>query len=273
MSDENKKGLLSLQQFLAVFGVEPGRVQRWIKFGMPVEEGKKFDLVQVGQWIVRHLSVGYMTLEQTAEMFGVEVRTITKWKNEFGLPQAASGFYKRNDVVQWREKYLNKKIKEMQAGGEDGLSARQRMYKAKAIREEYKQAVEERSLIRIDEVMPIFEEALKIMKQRITVLPRRSARLMEGTQTSAEREEILRKNVNEILTELSNTPDALRSVAESARQHYAATLPDAQAAAANVGHRVGRRKSRDGKRKRSARTRKVSKRLRSVPKRTPRHIS
>ncbi|MBW7887443.1 MAG: hypothetical protein H3C35_03655 [Bacteroidetes bacterium] len=269
MPEEKQKKLLTQQQFQSVFGYELGEVQRLLKFGLPHEifSGKKYyDLIHVGQWLRSHWMAGYRSLEQMAELFGVEPRTITKFVNEFGMPKVANGLYRIKDCVQWREKYLNKKIKEILAGGEGGLSARQRLNKAKAIREEYKQALDERTLIRIDEVMPVFEEALKIMKQRLTVLPRRAAPMMEGTETNAEREEILRNNINEILTELAGTPDALRSVAESAREHFAESISDVEPAQKNDSNRVGRRKSANGKRKRSARTGKISKRSRTVSK-------
>lgn len=256
MPTDQKKGLLTLQQFLAVFGVEPGGVQRWIKFGMPVEEGKKFDLVQVGQWIVRHLSVGYMTLEQTAEMFGVEVRTITKWKNEFGLPQAATGFYKRNDVVQWREKYLNTKLKTLQQGGTDGVSASTKLKSAQARRQELRYAKEAGKLVDIDMVVPVFEKLFSLIAQRRKLFSKRTNPQLDGIDSFGEREKILNDSINELFTDIYES-----GIRELARVRElsgadAGIAQDPTAARTAPRKRVGKKVSRPQRRNRK-RTRKV----------------
>jgi phage terminase Nu1 subunit (DNA packaging protein) len=205
---EKNKGLLTQQQFLAVFAVEPGMLIRWIKFGMPVIiEGnqKFFDLLQVGQWIVQHLSAGYLTLEQTAEMFAVEVRTITKWKNDIGMPQSTPGFYKRNDVIQWREKYLSKKIKLLETGGTDGMSQSTRLKRVQSQRQELRLQKEAGNLVEIDKVIPVFEKIYSLMAQRRKLFSKRVNPQLDGIDSFGEREKILNDNIDGIFTDIYNT--------------------------------------------------------------------
>lgn len=208
MSNDTQKGYLNQQQFQAVFGVEPGQLQRWIKFGMPViaiGQQKQFDLIQVGQWIVSHLRAGYLTLEQTAEMFGVEVRTITKWKNDFGMPQSAPGFYKRNDVIQWREKYLSKKIKLLETGGSDGMSQSTRLKRVQSQRQELRLRKEAGALVEIEKVIPVFENLWSLIAQRRKLFSKRTNPQLDGIDTFPEREKILNDNIDGLFTDIYNT--------------------------------------------------------------------
>ena len=259
MSNDQKKGYLTLQQFQAVFGVEPGQVQRWLKFGMPViitGSQKQFDLVQVGVWIVSHLRAGYLTLEQTAEMFGQEIRTITKWKNDFGMPQAMPGFYKRNDVVQWREKYLSGKIKTLQQGGTDGVSASTKLKQAQARRQELRLAKESGRLVEIDKVKPVFEKIYSLISQRRKLFSKRTNPQLDGIDSFGEREAILNKNIDELFTDIYDS--GIRELArlqelsdgnENVTQDPASAAPHARKRA--------RRRASNSKRRIGKRTRKV----------------
>ncbi len=205
---EKPKTHLNQMQFLAVFGIEPGMMQRWIKFGMPViVEGnqKYFDLLEVGQWIVQHLNAGYLTLEQTAEMFAVEVRTITKWKNDLGMPQSAPGFYKRNDVVGWREKYLSKKMKVLESGGVDGMSQSTRLKRVQSQRQELRLQKEAGKLVEIDKVIPIFEKLYALQAQRKKLFSKRTNPQLDGIDSFGEREKILNENIDGIFTDIYET--------------------------------------------------------------------
>jgi phage terminase Nu1 subunit (DNA packaging protein) len=249
MPEQKEKGLLTQQQFLAVFGVEPGTMQRFIKFGMPVEEGKKFDLVQVGQWIVRHLQAGYLSLEQTAEMFNQEVRTITKWKNEFGMPQAAPGFYKRDDVVKWRVSFLEKKIKTLQQGGSDGVSANTKLKTAQAARQEIRLQKEMGKVVDIDIVIPVFEKQYALIAQRKKLFAKRTNPQLEGLEY-AEREKILERNTDELFNNIyESTIEELNRI----RELYIANkgnIESSQAAPAVDSKRTRKRKKNSKSRNR-----------------------
>lgn len=211
---QRKAGQITMQQLVQIFGVEPGTVQRWISFGLPVEykKGKLFDLAQVAQWIVVHLNAGYLSLNQCAEMFGVEPRTITKWRNEFGAPQSMTGFYRRNDIVQWREKYLGKKLKELQQGGPDGMSANARLKNTKEARERLKLLKETRQLVDLSEVMPVFIEALMNIRTRGSTFGQHVAPKLEG-MNATQRSQRIQKELNVIFTELAIVPDKLKRLA------------------------------------------------------------
>ncbi|MFA6109794.1 MAG: hypothetical protein WDA75_13595 [Candidatus Latescibacterota bacterium] len=204
--EEKKGSLLTQMQFLAVFGVEPGMIQRWIKFGMPVEGKQSYDLVQVGQWIVRHLRSGYMTTEEVAQMFGLDdTRTIRKWKDQFGLPQADPGFYKRDDVVKWRVKYLEKKLKEVQSGGADGMSQSTRLKRVQSQRQELRLRKEAGALVEIDKVIPIFEKLFALQAQRRKLFSKRTNPQLDGVDSFGEREKILNENIDGIFTDIYET--------------------------------------------------------------------
>lgn len=211
---ERKAGQITMQQLVQIFGVEPGTVQRWISFGLPVadKKGKIFDLAQAAQWIVVHLNAGYLSLNQCAEMFAVEPRTITKWRNEFGAPQSMTGFYRRNDIVQWREKYLGKKLKELQQGGPDGMSANARLKNTKEARERLKLMKETRQLVDLSEVMPVFTDVLITLKMHGSTFGKSIANDLEG-MNATQRAQYIQNALNRIFSQIASVPDALQRLA------------------------------------------------------------
>lgn len=253
---EKQKGFLNQQQFQAVFGVEPGQVQRWIKFGLPVKgsgSGKQFNLVEAGQWVVSHLKAGYLSLEQTAEMFGQEVRTITKWKNEHGLPQAMPGFYKRDDVVKWREKYLSKKLKEAQSGGADGMSQSTRLKRVQSQRQELRLQKEAGQLVEIEKVIPIVQKMFLLIAQKRKNFSKNTNPQLDGVVNDGEREEILNRNVNDLFNNIveSGIRELNRLRELSGQNEHVAQYPEAPAKAAIKRTRRGHKNSKRGKRKRA----------------------
>lgn len=245
MSDEEKlKGLLTPEQFTAVFGFELGAIQRFVKLGMPAETiyaKKYYNLIRVGQWIVSHLRAGNINLNECAELFGVEPRTITLWVNAFGMPKAASGNYRIKDVVQWREKYLSKKIKDLQQGGTDGISAAARLKHAQAERQKLKLLQEQKILVAVDELMPFINEAITNLKINFQTFGQTVAPQVEGMNIN-ERAQQMQKAINERLTELSELPDTLKRAGVFFEQQTAGSIPSLAAAPGAVGKRTRRQK-------------------------------
>jgi hypothetical protein len=183
----------------------------------------------------------YLNHHQAAQVFAVEPRTITKWCNELGMPKVGRGEYDLLQVVQWRCNYLEKKIREAEAGGEDGLNARQRIFIATAKKKENELAIQEQQLVNIDEVMPVIIKILDIFRNKALVFPKRVAPSLEGVETNHEREALLKDNIFELLNDLTSIPNKLKglTILDDAAEER---IRDAKAAAKNDGKRVGGRK-------------------------------
>lgn len=253
--DERLKSLLTPEQFTTVFGFELGAIQRYVKLGMPFEtiSGKKYyNLVSVTQWILSHFKAGNITLNECAELFGVEPRTITLWVNSFGMPKAASGNYRIKDVVLWREKYLGKKIKELQQGGADGVSAATWLKKEQAERQRLKRLQEQRVLVVIDEIMPFIIDALVNLKINFQTFGQTVAPQIEGMNIN-ERAQRIQQAINERLAEVSELPDTLKRAGVFFEQQTSGGIQSTQTAAAVVGKptRSAKKNSQSGIKSRS----------------------
>jgi len=243
--EEKLKGLLTHEQCQAVFGLDHDAIQRLIRFDMPVEihGGKKyFNLLQTGQWLIRHYKAGYLNLNEAAELFGVEPRTITKFTNEYGMPKAASGFYKTKDIVLWREKYLSNKLKTLQQGGSDGVSANTKLKTAQAKRQELRLQKESGSLVEIDKVRPVFDKLFSLMAQRRKLFSKRTNPQLDGIETFGEREKILNDNVDELFNDIYES-----GIRELARLQQLSggneSIPQAASSSGTVARkRVGKKK-------------------------------
>ncbi|MHB1051345.1 MAG: hypothetical protein ACYC09_14800 [Bacteroidota bacterium] len=191
----------------------------------------------------------YLTHAQVALVFAVEPRTVTKWVNDLGMPKVGRGEYDLVQCVQWRCNYLEKKIREAEAGGAEGLSAKHRINIATARKKENELALQERSLVNIEEVMPVIDKTLDIFRMKALTFSKRVAPALEGMESNAEREAILKENIHELLNDLTTIPDKLRSSVEL-DQADEDVVRTAHPAAKNDGKRVGRRKANTQRRNR-----------------------
>lgn len=242
MTPEKRKQYLTEQQLLGIFGVEPGTVMRWIKFGLTFEkEGrvKLFHLAATCQWVHQHLTAGYLSLEQVAQMFGVEPRTVTKFVNEFGMPRSLPGFYKRDEVVRWREKYLAGKLRTLQQGGMDGVSATTQLKQEKVLRERMKRLQEERQLVNIAEVMPVFTSLLSNMRTNASTMGQSCARQVVGLPINEAAQRIQRE-INDLFTEFAGLHHSLERLGPSVPGGAAEVVVGAAAAPGDV-HKPARR--------------------------------
>jgi transposase len=197
-----------------------------------------------------------MTLDEVAVMFDVEIRTVTKWKNEFGMQQAAPGFYKRDDVVKWRVQYLEKKIKLLQQGGVDGVSASTKVKQVKYERDQLKLLQEQRLLVNIDEIIPIITDQLSNLRTNSATYGQRVSPLVEGMSVN-ERAIVLQDKLNELFAKLSGVPDTLKRIGSSIERPASESVQRVKSAPKNKNKRTRNRKKNTKPRVKS-RTRSVS---------------
>jgi phage terminase Nu1 subunit (DNA packaging protein) len=254
---KSSNGVITPQQFMQLFGYEIGAMQRLIKLGMPTAgDGKKkeFNLIEVANWLRTHWAVGYMSLQEVADMFGVEVRTVTKFVNELGMPKVVSGWYKRNDIVQWRLKHLEKKIKELQQGGSDGVSASTKLKSAQARRQELRYAKEAGKLVELDKVLPVFEKLFSLIAQRRKLFSKRTNPQLDGIDSFGEREKILTESIDELFNDIYESGirelTRLRELSGADQDIAQNNAPAAPAARKRVGKKVSRPQRRNRKRTR-----------------------
>lgn len=187
----------------------------------------------------------HATLQQIALVFGVNRRTVLKWHLDFGLPRQGRDAYNLVQVVQWRCAYLEKKIAELQAGGQDGLSARKDYFVASAEMKRFQIGEKKRKLVRIRDVIPVFEDLFNLIISRKKVYGKKTNPQLEGISSPGEREKILDDNLDELFNGVYE-----RGLTQLKRLQ---TLPDAAGGEPEAPPAVAR-PSRKRVRRRSSRT-------------------
>jgi phage terminase Nu1 subunit (DNA packaging protein) len=222
-----------------------------------------FDLVKVFHWLIdrqrQQLEIekarrDTRTLPELALLLKREPRTVNKDVKERGLPRDGRGLYLLSKAIPWIVDDYEKRIRLARTGGESESGARKRLWQVQADLKQITLARQRGEVINIDDAIPILERGLNILRHKIMIFPRTAAPQLEGLESPAEREQTLKTLVHDLLTDLSNIPDALRSAAKLGHQSTSESIPDAPAAAANDRKRMGRRKTmaqrRDRKRAR-----------------------
>jgi len=199
----------------------------------------------------------YLNHAQCAMLFGIEPRTITKWVNENGMPKEGRGQYNLMSIVQWRCSYLEKKIKVMENGGVDGMNQNTRLKKVSSEIKELQLAKLNRSLIDLEEIMPIIITALSNIRQTSIPFSQKVSPQLEGLNLN-ERSELIRDQLNELFEELSHIPDTLRRIAAVDQYRTSESIQRSETAAKNEGKRTRRSVSHTKQGKRSTGTRQVS---------------
>lgn len=185
---------------------------------------------------------GRVTHQQIAMVFGVEPRTISNWTKDLGLPKYARGQYNLVECVQWRCNYLEKKIKTLTEGGTEGMNQGTRLKRVNSEIKEYHLSKLRGELVALDEIMPIFTDALNRIRQRAQSFGQRTGPQLEGLDNN-ERAETLQEHINELFSDLTTIPNALRRLEKFARYRTSESVPDIKAAAKNDGQPVGKRKA------------------------------
>jgi hypothetical protein len=252
--------------FLLRAGVQ--EIERLVKKeSLPYKSRKKgvtlFDLVKVIHWLVdrsrRQLAEekarhDMRTLPELALLLKREPRTVNKDVKERGLPRDGRGTYLLSKAIPWIVDDYEKRLRLVRTGGESESQARKGLLQAQRDLKLITLARQRGEVINIDDAVPILERGLNILRQKVMIFPKRAAPQLEGLETPGEREQMLKVLAHDLLTDLANIPDALRSAAQLGRQSASESVPDAQAAAAHDRKSVGRRKKnaqrRDGKRTR-----------------------
>ncbi len=217
MTDEEKGKLATRSIMCTIYAVDMYTLQRWIKLGIPHKrEGGEtyFQPAEAGQWIKNYYTSGQITHEQIAAIFNVEPRTITQWTNSFGMPKFAPGVYVIKDCVQWRIKFLEKKIKELQQGGADGVSANTKLKIAQAKRQELRLAHEQGMVINRNEIVPIFREAVENTVTKGKQFGRSVAPRVHGLEIKILAEK-LQEEFDDTISQFANVPDTLQRFVEN----------------------------------------------------------
>lgn len=198
-----------------------------------------------------------LTHQQFALLFGVEPRTTTKWVNELGCPKEGRGQYNLSAVVQWRCNYLEKKIKFLENGGVDGMNQNTRLKKVSAEIKERQLAKLNRSLVDLDEIMPVISTALNNIRQTSIPFSQKISPQLEGLGLN-ERSELIRDLLNELFEELAHIPDALRCIVSTDEYRTAESIQRPQTAAKDENKRARRIISHSQQSKRRSGTREIS---------------
>lgn len=189
--------------------------------------------------------------QQCAIIFGVEPRTITKWSNEYGMPKKGRGQYSLIEVVQWRCNYLEKKIRELESGGVDGMNQKIRLNRIIAETKELQLAKLRSSLVDLDEIMPIIVQGFSDIRKTSDTFSQKISPQLEGLDLN-ERSELIKDALNELFEGLARIPDTLKRLVSVAEHGAAESILGTKATAKDDGERTRGGKKDSKRRKRSS---------------------
>jgi phage terminase Nu1 subunit (DNA packaging protein) len=240
------------------------------KLGMPRERRNGYSVTKVIHWLIDQHRLRILAeqsrrdirdLQELALLLNREPRTVNKDAKERGLPREGRGIYILSKVLPWIVNDYEKRLREAKSGGETESQARKRLYAAQANLKEITIARQRGEVINIDDAVPILQQQLNIVRQRLLSFKKQLAPQMEGLETSREREQVIDILIYDLLTGLSNIPNSLRRFAKLGYKGAAEGIQDSEAAAPHDRQRVGRRK-KDAQRRNRKRAGKVSHRPR-----------
>lgn len=238
----------------------PDRTEQLVKkLGMPRERGRKYNVSRVVHWVIdwyrqriAHEKANRYVweLNELADLFHREPRSINKMAKDRGLPRAGRGKYEIKPVVRWFIDDLERQLDIAKAGGEDAAAAKARLIRSQADQKEIEVAKLRGEAVNIDDFTRVVTDGLSITRQQMLGLKKRLAPALEGLETVAEREAIIDTYIHELLTDLATVPDRIQRLAEVAKASAAESVGDLDAAGKAHRRRARRRASRAKRRKR-----------------------
>ena len=186
-----------------------------------------------------------LSKEKTAQFFGVDTRTIDRWKNS-GCPgdKTPRGHWVFNSVAvsNWlKERERESALGELANIG--GSEARRRKLAAEASREELKLAIEEGKVVAIADYELEGQRVAAAIRAQALNYPVKMAPLVYRAKSMNEGKQILDYGMRELLNELSNLDGIIQEQTEVTAEPKGSKQKDrkaARAASGSNGKRVGR---------------------------------
>lgn len=232
------------------------------KSGLPREKGKakQYNLQRVIHWLIDQHKKDIEDADRKRIEWPVgdiaaamhrDVRTINILAKDKGLPRVRRGVYNIIDVFRFIIKDLEYKLNELKAGGIAGINQKVRLNSVLAETKELQLAKLRRSLVDLDEIMPIISTALNDLRQKSIPFAQTISPQLEGLGLN-ERSELIRDLLNELFEELSRIPDTLRRLVAIDEHRTAEGVQRSETAAKDESKRSRKRVSHAQQGKRSS---------------------
>ncbi len=155
------------------------------------------------------MELAKLNQKDIAWVFDVTTKTISRW-TKAGLPRNRDRSYNIRDVVRWRAEQIENDMPDVSdADTEESKKWLAEFRKEKALAAKLDRQEREAELLPADQVVREADHAGRMTKAKLTALPARLAPLVAPESGVFECEQLLKTEINDILTDLVN---ALRAI-------------------------------------------------------------
>lgn len=157
--------------------------------------------------------------KDVAAALNVTVRRVEQLVHE-GMPRADRGKYDLGKCLLWYVRFLQRALEKRVAGREsspDLSAAKARLAVADADLREIELAEKRGRMVAVDDVAPLWEDAVTRMRSRLISSGRKNAPLLVGLKTNAQAEDAVIRIVYEGLAELVQLADDVEAEASEAQ--------------------------------------------------------
>lgn len=158
--------------------------------------------------------MSYTTLEQIAHLLNMSPRMVNLHVKQHGMPRLDRGQYDIVAVVHWYIGYLKGQIKEAQRGDETEQQARARLVRTTADIREYELRKLKGELIEVVQAKSVWERLIVAFKTKMLAIPTKAPQRLVICKEINQIKDILEREINEALGELSRTDIDTSDIAE-----------------------------------------------------------
>jgi phage terminase Nu1 subunit (DNA packaging protein) len=147
--------------------------------------------------------MAFASLEQIATVLNMTPQMVNRHVKHHGMPRVSRGQYDLIKCVHWYIAYKDKLIDEARKGKETEGQARQRLVIAEANLKELQYARARGDVVEVEAAKQLWARLVLAFKSKVLLMPSKLPTLVMGRDNPNEVREVIEKEVNEALNELS----------------------------------------------------------------------